>query len=771
MPATSDALKTSSGTAVASVSYGYNADSEVTSESTAGLAGAASGSYTYDEAGRLTSWNNGSTTTGYGYDSNGNLTRSGSKAYTYDARDELTGDGTGSYAYTARGTSSAEPGPGGPLAVTSDAYGDQATAGTRAYAYDALGRLAGDTASAGGNYAFSYVGAAGTLASDGTSTYAWDPSGSVLAGAGTAGGGTSGVQGLTDSHGNLVGEFTPAATSISGSKAYDPWGNVTAVTGTPVGLLGFQSAWSDAAAGKDLMGARWYDPAAGDFTSRDTVTVSPDPDPAAGNPFAYAADEPLDFTDPTGHYIVPSGTPESAGVTPRAGSTSVTSSNNYVADVAAARVIQAAAAKAPTSAAKAAAAKAAAAKVTAQQNAAAAKAKAAAAKAKQEQQQKEQQQAAENKANLAKVQRMEEVQLDRDAVLASAAASQKALIPADNPAGEGPAYAPDCSGPLLHLGACPSEAHAAGTTPAEVKQAAFGALQVLASVIPVFDFLDLAGIAGDAAADIGEADASAAGDAVLGRAGAEDPGAEEPSVSCGNSFAAATPVLLASGKAVPISALKAGDKVLADDTRTGKDQPEAVTAVMVHHDTDLYDLTVKTSHGTEVIHTTSNHLFWDPSLDYGWIPAKHLKTGEKLKTPDGATVTVVGGTVPKQHDGWMWDLTVPGNNDHDFYVVVTTTVAVLVHNCPTGDSGPEQTAHGAERAADPSRLDPAAQADVIANPTQTLSQADGAQVYVQQVGDRYNVVVQGERGVITNLKNISAKSFTRLARNYGWTPN
>ena len=179
------------------------------------------------------------------------------------------------------------------------------------------------------------------------------------------------------------------------------------------------------------MGARWYDPAAGDFTSRDTVTVSPDPDPAAGNPFAYAADEPLDFTDPTGHYIVPSGTPESAGVTPRAGSTSVTSSNNYVADVAAARVIQAAAAKAPTSAAKAAAAKAAAAKVTAQQNAAAAKAKAAAAKAKQEQQQKEQQQAAEKRANLAKVQRMEEVQLDRDAVLASAAASQKALIPAD----------------------------------------------------------------------------------------------------------------------------------------------------------------------------------------------------------------------------------------------------------------------------------------------------------------------------------------------------
>jgi len=28
----------------------------------------------------------------------------------------------------------------------------------------------------------------------------------------------------------------------------------------------------------------------------------------------------------------------------------------------------------------------------------------------------------------------------------------------------------------------------------------------------------------------------------------------------------------------------------------------------------------------------------------------------------------------------MWDLTVPGNNDHDFYINTITT-DVLVHNC------------------------------------------------------------------------------------------
>jgi hypothetical protein len=68
-----------------------------------------------------------------------------------------------------------------------------------------------------------------------------------------------------------------------------------------------------------------------------------------------------------------------------------------------------------------------------------------------------------------------------------------------------------------------------------------------------------------------------------------------------------------------------------------------------------------------------------PSQNYGWIPANHLKPGMHLKTPDGQVAVVVGGSVPAVHDGWMWDLTVPGNNDHDFYVTAGI-VTVLVHN-------------------------------------------------------------------------------------------
>jgi hypothetical protein len=90
-----------------------------------------------------------------------------------------------------------------------------------------------------------------------------------------------------------------------------------------------------------------------------------------------------------------------------------------------------------------------------------------------------------------------------------------------------------------------------------------------------------------------------------------------------------------------------------------------------------------------------------------WLPASNLKPGEHLKTPDGTLAVADGGSVPAQHDGWMWDLTVPGNNDHDFYVLAANAgqpgngrhtyyveagnTPVLVHNsagpCGTGLRG------------------------------------------------------------------------------------
>ena len=85
-----------------------------------------------------------------------------------------------------------------------------------------------------------------------------------------------------------------------------------------------------------------------------------------------------------------------------------------------------------------------------------------------------------------------------------------------------------------------------------------------------------------------------------------------------------------------------------------------------------------------IIDTTSNHLFWVPgSRGHAgqWVKAGALKYGTHLRTSAGGGVAVVlGGTAPRQQDGWMWDITVPGDNDHDFYVR-TASAGVLVHNC------------------------------------------------------------------------------------------
>jgi hypothetical protein len=80
------------------------------------------------------------------------------------------------------------------------------------------------------------------------------------------------------------------------------------------------------------------------------------------------------------------------------------------------------------------------------------------------------------------------------------------------------------------------------------------------------------------------------------------------------------------------------------------------------------------------------------------------------------------------------------------------------------------TAHGAMRMADPSRLGAKGVRDVVSNATRTFGQKDGARVFAQEVNGGFNVVVQGERGVVTTFKNLSQKSLDRLAKNYGWEP-
>jgi RHS repeat-associated protein len=303
-----DTLKSNANAVIASITYGYDLNGNVTSKTTAGFAGASVNTYGYDLSNRVTSWTNGAAVTSYGYDASGNRTQIGANVYTYDARDQLTSDGVNTYTYTARGTlrqrvsSSA-----GSFSVLSDAFGQMSVQGSQSYGYDALARNLTDTATpaAGGAVTtFAFSGQGNTAASDGVNTYSRDPGGNVSGiGVAASGGGTvagSGVFAFTDQHSDVVGDFTATGAVLSGSTSFDPLGNVTATTNQS-GKLGFQSGWTDKATGNVNMAARWYNPAIGQFMSRDSVSNDPVPNSAEANPFAYVDDNPVLGQDPSGH--------------------------------------------------------------------------------------------------------------------------------------------------------------------------------------------------------------------------------------------------------------------------------------------------------------------------------------------------------------------------------------------------------------------------------------------------------------------------------------
>ncbi|GII23282.1 hypothetical protein Pme01_28790 [Planosporangium mesophilum] len=294
----SDELKSSGGTSIAKITYGYDANGNEISKAVTGFTGSTTNTYTYDLADRLTSWNNGSNTVTYGYDRSGNRVQVGGRYFSYDQRNQLTGDGTTGYKYTARGTLASTSGNAGTLTTKSDAFGqvvsqDASTTQTQQYTYDGLGRLI--------RPGFAYSGLENTLASDGSATYTRDAEDDLL---GVASGSTQ-AYAWTDLHTDLIGQFTATGTALTGSTSYDPLGNVLARTGM-LGQLGYQSEWTDPTTGRVNMLARWYNPDTGQFDSRDSATLDPTPDSVDANRFVYANQNPLTEIDPTGHWGMPS---------------------------------------------------------------------------------------------------------------------------------------------------------------------------------------------------------------------------------------------------------------------------------------------------------------------------------------------------------------------------------------------------------------------------------------------------------------------------------
>lgn len=238
--------------------------------------------YAYDPAGNRLSTTIGGQTTTYAYDGAGRLTTvtapSGTATYAYDADDEVTRRGSDSFAYDSLGE------------LTRATVGGQATT----YAYDAGGSRASATSASGTTpYAYDRVGTGvPKVVSQGSEIDAWGPDGLAFD---TTGGTTS--YPLTDALGS-VRWLTDQSGTVTGSASYDVFGAVTGSSGSS-SAFGYAGELTDRTGLVDLR-ARAYDPSSGRFMSADSYLAS-GPGTGGYNRWSYSGNDPVDYTDPTGH--------------------------------------------------------------------------------------------------------------------------------------------------------------------------------------------------------------------------------------------------------------------------------------------------------------------------------------------------------------------------------------------------------------------------------------------------------------------------------------
>jgi RHS repeat-associated protein len=98
---------------------------------------------------------------------------------------------------------------------------------------------------------------------------------------------------------------TSITTSSSGSfqaeQRYYPWGTTRYTSGSIPTTFQFTGQRKEGLIGLYFYGARWYDPAAGRFTQPDTVIPEQEQGVQAYDRYAYTSNNPVRYTDPTGH--------------------------------------------------------------------------------------------------------------------------------------------------------------------------------------------------------------------------------------------------------------------------------------------------------------------------------------------------------------------------------------------------------------------------------------------------------------------------------------
>jgi RHS repeat-associated protein len=90
----------------------------------------------------------------------------------------------------------------------------------------------------------------------------------------------------------------------TGELRYKAWGEQRYTSGTTPTTFRFTGQRAESLLGLYFYGARWYDPALGRFLSPDTM-IPNSTNPQSWDRFAYTVNNPVRYTDPTGHFPLP----------------------------------------------------------------------------------------------------------------------------------------------------------------------------------------------------------------------------------------------------------------------------------------------------------------------------------------------------------------------------------------------------------------------------------------------------------------------------------
>jgi RHS repeat-associated protein len=254
-------------------------------------------SYGYDRLSQLTSVTPPGTATSYTYDPVGNrltMVRGSSTGYTYDRADRILTAGATSYTLNANGNTTARG---------SDSFGyDQAnrlvsatiSGATSTYVYDGDGKRASKTVAAvTTSYVYDVNRGLPVLLDDGTRNYLW---GLGLAYAVESGGaigvyhsdGLGSVRALSDESGTMIAAYQT-----------DEFGVPTVTQGSSTQPFEYTGEQRDGDTGLIYLRGRTYDPTLGRLVQRDPLPGTLDSSESQ-NRYAYALNNPILYTDPTG---------------------------------------------------------------------------------------------------------------------------------------------------------------------------------------------------------------------------------------------------------------------------------------------------------------------------------------------------------------------------------------------------------------------------------------------------------------------------------------